>query len=262
MLPRLHSTPAFLVAALILSTSSAFSQVSGLQEQRIGASFVLALGRTPTPAEMGRWTTPEPQSLNDLIARHRRDLQADSAAQRVVVDKARLDAFGPAPGGGSEAPAAAGTYAELMLGHLRRLTAQPADYEQVIHRAYRMLLARDAYPEEIDYWRQRPTLSFALLVACVEDWARRNRPGLMATTGVPTVSINSEYLATVRLSPAIAAEARTAIGLPPMADEGLAAAAGRTLVAPGGDQVESVGGIYFTAAGASELAARCRAALK
>ena len=60
---------------------------------------------------------------------------------------------------------------------------------------------------EIEYWKRQPALSYALLVGCIEDWARRNRPGLMATTGVASVSVNSAYLATIRLSPGVASPA-------------------------------------------------------
>jgi hypothetical protein len=70
---------------------------------------------------------------------------------------------------------------------------------------------------------------------------------------VPSVSVNSPDLAVVRLSPAVAAEARAAAGLPPPADAALAAALGRHVVAPGAGPVASVGGIHFAAAGASAL---------
>jgi hypothetical protein len=255
MLLRIRVAVLFLAASLLVPPMTAHGQSAG-QAERIAASFVLALGRTPTAAEIERWAKQEPLPLADLIARHRRQLEGDPAAGRAVIVKASQDAFGRAAseddpdtlsGGG-------GTYADLMRRHLRWLAGHPAEYEQVLHRAHRLLLQRDAYPVEIDYWKRQPALSFALLVGCIEDWARRNRPGLMATTGVVAVSVNSPYLATVRLSPAVAAEARVAAGLEPRSDAALASAAGRNLVAPGADRVASVGGIHFTAAGAAGLA--------
>jgi hypothetical protein len=137
--------------------------------------------------------------------------------------------------------------------HIQRLGGNPVEYEQVMHRAYRLHLERDAYAVELDYWRARPALSFVLLAGCVENWARRNQPGLMATAGVPSVSVNSHYLAAVRLSSAVAAEARAAAGLPPPGDAALAAALGRHVVAPGAATIASVGGIHFAAAGGSAL---------
>ncbi len=244
----------FMVAGLACCSVTGLAQ-SAEREERIAASFVLALGRTPTSVEIDQWAQQEPATLADLVARHRRQLQTDSAAERDVYVKASQDAFGREPGKDpTNSLSGGGTYADVMQQHLRWLAEHPADYEQVVHRAYRLLLQRDAYSIELEYWKRQPALSFALLVGCIEDWARRNRPGLMATTGVAAVSVNSAYLVTVRLSPAVAAEARVAAGLGPMADAALASEVGRNLVAPGADQVASVGGIYFTAAGAANLA--------
>jgi hypothetical protein len=224
------------------------------QEERIAASFLLALGRTPSAAEIQLWSRQEPLSLADLVARHRRQLQDDPAAQRAVIIRAGEDAFGRVPGEDEvRGMAGAGTYADVMRRHLQSVADRPAEYERVLNRAYRLVLQRDAYSVEIDYWKRQPVLSFALLAACIEDWARRNQPGLMATTGVASVSINSAYLSTVRLSPAVAAEARAAAGSARPGDAASASALGRHVVAPGAEQVASVGGIHFAAAGSARL---------
>jgi hypothetical protein len=235
--------------------SAAVLTQAPVQEERIAASFVLALGRTPSPDEIQRWSAKDPITLADCVARHRQQLRGDWAAERAVIIKASQDAFGRAPTEEEARKlAGAGIYADLMRRHLQSLAGHPSEYEQVMHRAYRFLLGRDAYSVEIEYWSRQPVLSFALLVGCVEDWARRNRPGLMATTGVASVSVNSRYLATVRLSPGVAAEARAAIGFVQEGDAARVSALGRTLVAPGAERVASVGGISFVAAGAPELA--------
>ncbi len=255
-----------LLAVLIAAPAATAGAQSSEQQERVGASFVLALGRVPTAGEAAQWAALQPVPLAALIARHRRELQGDAAAQRAVTIKASVDALGVAPGGAESVPAvpkagAAGgrLYADVMNDHLRWLAGHPADYVQVLHRAYRLLLQRDAYPVEVDYWKGQPPLSYALLVGCIEDWARRNRPGLTATSGVASVSVNSEYLATVRLSPALALEARAAAGLPAQDDAALASAAWRRVAAPGADRVASVGGIHFTAAGAPSLASSLEA---
>jgi hypothetical protein len=234
------------VAALAQSTA---------QEERIAASFVLALGRTPTPAEMAQGAKQEPVSLADLMARHRQQLQGDPAAARAVAARASWDALGRAPGGSDAVdPSEVDSYSNTMQRHLRWLADHPAEYEQVLNRAYRRVLQRDAYSIELDYWKRQQVLSFALLAGCIDDWARRNQPGLMATAGVASVSVNSAYFATVRLSPAVAAEARMALGHVPPGVAPFAAALGRNVVAPGAAQVASVGGIHFAAAGSDRLA--------
>ena len=138
------------------------------------------------------------------------------------------------------------TYTELMQRHLAGLAGNPADYAAVIQRASQFLLRRDPYPSEVDYWKTRATLSYALLVACLENWDRRNQPGLMETSGEATVSVNSVFLIAVPLSSAVASEARVAVGLP-------APAAGHNLVASGADAVVTSGGMFFAAAGSADL---------
>jgi hypothetical protein len=242
----------FLVVVACLSAAAVVYAQPAQSEERIAASFVLALGRTPTAAEAEQWAKEGPRTVADLFSRHREALRHDAAAGREVAVKAAQDAFGRAPSDDELRRLSDGeTYSEVMQRHIQRLGGNPVEYEQVMHRAYRLHLQRDAYAVELDYWRARPTLSFVLLAGCVENWARRNQPGLMATAGVPSVSVNSPYLAAVRLSSAVAAEARAAAGLPPPGDAALAAALGRHVVAPGAGTVASVGGIYFAAAGRS-----------
>ena len=242
-----------LAGLLACSAQDVSAQPAG-QAERVDASFVLALGRVPTAEETTQWGGAAPLSLADLIVRHRSRLEAAPAEQRAVIERANRDAFGVASGmadiGG---PSATGAYIDMVTAHVRWLDAHPDDYLQVVQRAYRAVLAREAHPIEIDYWRKKPVTSFALLAACLENWALRNRPGLMATAGVPAVSINSRYLAAVRLSPAVAAEARGVAGLAAVGGPSLAAASGRHVVAPGAGEIVSVGGIHFTAAGSAAL---------
>ena len=243
-----------IVAILCVSAPAAARAQSAQDAERIAASFVIALGRTPATAEAMEWANADPRPMADLIGRHREALRHDAAAGRAVAVKAGQDAFGRAPSEDELLRLSDGEiYAEIVQRHIQGLAGSKAEYERVVHRAYRLHLQRDAYVVELDYWRARPALSFVLLAGCVENWARRNQPGLMATAGVPSVSVNSPYLVTVRLSPAVAAEARAAAGLARPGEPALAAALGRRIVAPGAGSVASVGGIHFAAAGAAGL---------
>ena len=230
-------------AALILPSAPAPAP-SSEQTRRVAAAFVLALGRAPSGSELAQYGAAGPLPVPDLVARLRGQLAHDPAAKRATVVKAAADAFGRTPTDDEIARSSGGvrTYTELMQDHLAWLAGHPADYEAVLQRAYQFLLRRDPYPSEIGYWKKRPVLSYALLVGCLENWARRNQPGLMETSGEATVSINSEFLAVVPLPPEIATEARAAIGLP-------APAPGHTLIAAGAAGVVSSGGIHFAAAG-------------
>jgi hypothetical protein len=247
-------SPLAAAAALLLPSATAFAQ-STEQPERVGVACLLALGRAPSPDEVREWTGWGKLSVSELIARHREKLQADAAVKRATLVKACQDAFGRDPderefdawSGGSR------TYTELMKQHVQWLADHPDDYRQVIERAYRLVLHRAAYSVEFDYWKSRTARPSAMLAGCIENWARRNAPGLMATTGVPAVSINSDYLTTLRLSTAIAREARAAAGLDLAGDADLAAARGCHVVAPGAGDIVSVGGIHFVAIGGGAL---------
>ena len=240
---------AFLLLAAVLPLSAeAAPAPSAEQTQRIAAAYVLAFGRAPSAAELAQWSEQGPLSIADLIARHRERLASDPAARRAAVIKAGQDALGRTPAEDEIARWSEGahTYSELMQRHLAWLAGHPADYAAIIRRAYQFLLRRNPYPSEVDYWKSRATLSYALLVACLENWDRRNQPGLMETSGEATVSVNSVFLITIPLSPAVAAEARAAAGLS-------AAPAGYNLVAPRADAVVTSGGMFFAAAGSADL---------
>jgi oligosaccharide reducing-end xylanase len=219
------------------------------QEERLAASYLLAFGRTPTTAEVAAGMSREPATVASLLEQQRAAIRNDAALERDVIVRAGRDAFGVSPGDDDIAGLrGTGTYTALMQRHVKWLAEHQADYERVLHRAYRTHLARDAYSIELDYWKKYPALPYVFLVGCVENWALRNQPGLMATAGVPSVSVNSGYLSTARLSPAVAAEARSAAGLPPSGPADLA----HHIVAAGAEPVVSVGGIHFVAAGASD----------
>jgi hypothetical protein len=242
--------PASLLAVFALTwIFTPLASLANEWAERVDAAYLLAFGRTPSVEEKDRWLKQVPSlTVPELFSRLRAQLQDDAAAQRSTAVQAFRDAFGRAPidvdlRTAGTGPAAGLTYTEHVQRHLQTLAADPASYQQVLNRAYQLLLRRDVYPEEIEYWKKHDTLSFALLVGCIEDWARRNQPGLMVTNGTPTVSINSEFLTTVRLSPGVAAEARAAAGLAP-AGEG-----GHHLVAAGGARVATGGRIHFAAAG-------------
>lgn len=247
-------TPFVLIAALALSSLTA-AETSPVQSERIAASYMLAFGRVPSPAEMAETEKLGEVGVADLIARHRQRLETDAALKRATAVKAWKDAFGREPTDQEIASAVSGnsTYTELMKRHIQSLAADAAEYEKVMERAYRLVIRRGVYPEEITYWKKRDTLPYALLVGAIENWGRRNAPGLMVTTGTPTVSINSNYLTTVRLSPTVAAEARAAAGLPVPGTADFISATGRTLVAAGAGELVSGGRIHLALAGGSNL---------
>jgi hypothetical protein len=249
-------TAGLLMAVLTVSLAQGVAAQQPAQDERIAASFILALGRTPTAKEADEWGREAGRPVADLVARHRTRMQSAPAEQKAVLERASRDAFGVAPGaapGGLQM--GAGIYVDVLQREVRWLESHPDDYLQVVQRAYQAVLTRDAYTVEVDYWRKRPVIPFALLVACIDNWALRSQPGLTATSGVPAASINCRYLASARLSVAAAAEARALVGLAPLDERSARAAIGAVVVAPGAGEIVSVGGIPFAAAGSSAIEA-------
>lgn len=255
-LMNFRRTPLLLISTACLIFVTAVSRADD-QVERIAASFALAFGRVPSAAEATAASAAGQLSMADLLARHQQQLQHDAAAARATIVKACEDALGRQPTEAEIAAQLAGhhTYSELMKQHIQWLKDRPTEYADVIGKAYQLVVRRAAYAEEIEYWNSRDALPYVLLVGCVEQWGRRNAPGLMVTTGVPAISVNCRYLATVTLSPVIAGESRAAAGLMVSGDPTLAAAAGLNLVAPGSDRITTVGHMYFAAVGGPEMQA-------
>ncbi len=234
---KLRVTSLFLAAALAFSVAHAAAPSTD-QQQRVAVASVLALGRLPDAS-----AAVADGSVADLIAAQRKQLASDATLQRAVATKAFGDAFGRAPSSDELTTKAGTTYTELMQAHVAYLAAHADEYAKVLNRVYQLVIRRDVYPEEIEYWKKKDVQSFTVLVGCVDNWGRRNQPGLMVTAGPAAVSVNCVFLTSVRLSPAIAAEARAAAGLPAPTD----AAAGTSLLAAGAEKIVSDGRIHFAA---------------
>lgn len=239
----------FTLASLFVGVVSA--ALGAPASERVDASFLLALGRPATAAEQAAWQARADQSLTELLAAQRARLQADEGEQQAVAERAWRDAYGRAPSGGK--PAAGLTYVEQLQAAIVRLATQPDEYREVVERVYRAVIGRAAYPEEHEYWRAYPVQSYAALAGCVENWARRNAPGLMVTSGVAAISVTSDQLRTRWLSPAVAAEAREALQLP---TDAVSTARGCAVLMPGAGSLVSVGGVAFLAVGGDALRAR------
>lgn len=247
---------ALVLAVVVLSSSVLAAAPSSLAaSERIAASYLLAFGRPATADELGRVRAPGAVTVATLLAEHRQRLQSDTEAQRQTAGRAIEDAYGRAPAD-AELAHAAGTYTELVRQHLAQLAQSPDEYRRVLDRAYQLAIHRPAYDVEVTYWKERATLPYVLLVGCIEGWGRRNAPGLMATTGNACVGVNSALLRTLSISPAMAAEVRTAFGLLPTGDPAQAIAAGRNVIAPGADEVVSLGGMFIVVVGDREMVAK------
>ncbi len=234
-----------LLAAIFIPCLGALASTDTNRE-RTAAAYLLALGRTPTAAEHDSAAFAPQSPLTERIEALRTRLKNDPALATAASAKAWSDAFG-APPTDKASPSGNKTYTELLQSHVQQLAAQPAEYRRVIERAYGRVAGRAPHDIEFEYWTQRAAVPYIALAACIEHWAQRNAPGLMSTTGEPSISIHSRQLVTLRVSPALAWEARRAAGLPHA--DGWASARERHVIIPGGQEIVAVGGIHFIAVG-------------
>ncbi len=223
--------------------ATCFGAKPSAQVERVAAAFMLGQGRAPLEQELADWTAKGELTLGELLEGVAAELGADGASQKQVALRAFEDSFGEEPM--NFAGVGTGSYLEQMKANVAGLAADGEAYMRVIERAYWFVLKREPYVEEVEYWKSKDTLPYVLLVGALEDWARRNQPGLMVTGGVATVSVNCEFLTTLRLSPEVAAEARALLGLGP--DDG----AGHRVLAVGAGGLVSSGGVHFLVAGAA-----------
>lgn len=238
--------PLFIFVTIALSAVTGFAGTQD-QEERIAASFMLVQGRAPSDSEVGQWAGKGELSISKLVAGLEKQIAGSKSQKRDVFTRAFQDSFGRAP---SKAEVKAGiakggSYNEQMKDNIAVLEGDAAKYEASIRSAYQFVISRDAYDQEIDYWTEKGTFSNVLLVGCVEAWATRNQPGLMVTAGTPTISVNSIYLSTVRLSSETAAEARMAGGFATVEDSG------SHLLAAGSGNLVAGGRVHFLATGGS-----------
>lgn len=216
-------------AVLLAGTFTVAQAASEPSDEKINAFFMLALGRLPTAQEVVAERADPCADIQALFEKH-----LDPKSDLLPINSAAWhDVFGEETMPVSRLLNM--TYVQQVAHLMKHLSQSPDEYETVIHRAYQHVVRRDAYEEEIAYWSEQPaTLPYILLVGSVEDWAKRNQPGLMVTAGTPTVSVNSQLLTTQRLSPTEAATITSALDWPE----------DMTLLAPGGANVKSGGGIY------------------
>lgn len=223
------------------------------QQEIISASTMIAVGRPALATEL---TEPAyaGKTLAELVEMHRDGLRSDHALQKQVHEMARWDVSGLLIRKAGFPYAHGVTYAESVKEGLAQLARQPEEYRRVINRAYQLVIRRDAYPEEIEYWKPYGTLPYVVLVGAIENWAERNQPGLMVTNGTPSININSRFLRTQRLSLSVANEARVLLDLPVWTDVARQHSPGRNVVAVGAREIASVGGMHFLLAGGGPLA--------
>ncbi|MDQ8203950.1 hypothetical protein [Pelagicoccus sp. SDUM812003] len=226
----------FAVCALSLGAST-----DSLAQQRRDAALVLTFGELNESDAKRLKKSESYADAKKTLARSLSSKQKAGVARR----NAFLDVFGqqPAESAVAENGAPAHPYVEWVRIYLEELAYDESEYRDVIERAYLYVIKRPPYEEEISYWEELGVFAFVELVGGIEDWARRNQPGLMVTGGEATISVNCPYLSSLRLSPEVAEEVARAEGFQ------IDAESSRTVLYPNADAFISIGPVYFLIAG-------------
>ncbi len=223
-------TFSLVLMAVMLSASSAVSAQTD-QEQRIKASYILALGTGPTQAELDYWKTRGNLSIQQLIEFHRQGFASYPNLQKQAIGRSYADAFGRWP----SIPEidyqmkSKLTYTELMKSHMAWLQ-QPnnTEYGESIKRSYVKVFNRQPTAAELSYWKQW-YLSNLMLITYHNDYKNQTAKGNKVNVK------SSPYIVSVSLSPAIAAEARAASGI-------VASGAGNIVASGAGNLITNDGG--------------------
>jgi len=232
-----------LMLAVIMIATSALSSKAQTEDQlkteRIGASYMIAMGRMANSGEITYWKSQGNLSVAQLVEKHRAYLSGDKASKRTMIIKAFKNAYGRVP---TESEVATNmnqnmTYAEWMNNHLAWLNKSSADYVNVIKNSYKTVFGREPNTAEINYWKTQPVMSHMILAACHEDWKRRNG-NAAKTSGSNTIGTSSSYVDLLKVGATVAGEASKIIG-----------SAVGNVIAPGGGNVVSGGGGNVVAAG-------------
>lgn len=239
-----------------LLVTPAHAQFPAATVERVQASYLIAFGRPASAGEVAYWARQNPASVGALVNDHRYYLSRDAGTHRATIVRAYVDAMGRNP---TEAEInywfrGNDTYAQLMQNHINWLRGNPAEYEKVIRRSYQFALHRQPNAAEVRYWKSQGVMSYAMLVACHEDWQRRNG-GSSAHGGRVSIAANSSVLATLAVSPAVGREARAAAGVIPAGAGNVIAAGGGNVIAAGGGNVIAAGGGNVIAAGGGNVIA-------
>lgn len=252
MKKRLTKLHALFVVCLI-ATSLLGQDARQLRRERIQSSYMLALGRNPNESEITYWQgRTDANTIADFVKNHKTYISQDAGTRTSIITRSYNDILGRNPNQGEIDYWSKGnnTYSELTKNHLQWLTGNPAEYENVIKRSYQYYLQRQPSAGEISYWKGQGTLSYLMLVACHEDWVKRGGNKAQTPSSGASVNASSAVVSMVRVSPSIAAEAKSFAGIVSAGAGNIVAAGAGNVIAPGGANIVAAGAGNIVAAGA------------
>ncbi len=236
-------------AGMLLAVIMPLALLAQESKERVQASYLLAMGRLPSPGEITYWQGQGNLSVQQMVDRHKTYIGQDAGTRRAVIIKSYVDGLGYNPSEDeikyhNQYPR---TYTEMVNAHMQYIAANRSQREAVIKRSYRGALRREASASEVTHWMNQAVISYTYLMALHEDWVRRGGNGTNSSTSVST---SSPVLAVATVSGTVLAEAKaTVASLTSNSGGAMVAAGGGNMVAAGGGNMVAAGGGNMVAAG-------------
>lgn len=233
--------------AALLSTSVFGQSADDLKRQSIQTSYLLALGKSATQAEVNYWMG-QPISgdmVKTLYENHRSWLQSNPEIKKDMIRRSFRDSYGRFP---KESEVNTNmnmnwTYTDWMENHRAWLKKTPSDYVAAIEFAYFNVFNRKPSSTELAYWKGQGAKVAYVISACLDQCKRSGNSSNCVNNAL---SSSTRYANALDVAPKIAASAGNLIGA---AGGNVVAAGSANVIAPGGGNVIAAGGGNVIAAG-------------
>jgi hypothetical protein len=226
------------IAALV-STSVFAQSADELKRQSIQASYLLALGKKPTAAELNYWMsqTINGDMLKTLYENHRNWLQGNPEVKKDMIRRSFKNSYGRNPNDNevNTNMQLNWTYTDWMNNHTAWLKKSSNDYEKAIQFAFQNVMGRYPTSSELSFWKGKGAMAYYVVASCVEQC---KNSGNSSNCNSNVFGTSTRFADAINVAPKVAASANNLIGQ-----------AGGNVVAPGGANVVSAGGANVVAAG-------------
>lgn len=141
-----------------------------LKQERIKASYLVAIGRLPNDAELNWWSQQGDYTLSQLVEAHRVYMNKTNKGSKAgPIELSYFLAFGrkPSAGAGSETEYWTGRNEvawEMVLRHIDYINQNKHIYDGVINNAYQAIFSKPPSSTELNKWKALPVKSFGELV--------------------------------------------------------------------------------------------------
>ena len=230
---------------VLLAVLSTVFTATAQNNERIQASYIVALGRLPNSGELSYWNSRGNLSVADMVKMHTDYIKIDAGTRRSVIVKSYIDALGYTPSEGeiNYHSSFNKNYTDMVNSHIKYAVQNSSEHDKIIKRSYMKAFNRLPNNGELAYWKKFGVISYSYLVSMHEEYKRTNN-----SQGNGRLSVSSPSLSAVMVSASVLADTKLVVS-------GIVAAGGGNMVAAGGGNMVAAGGGNMVAAGGGNMVA-------